>query len=80
MRRFQGSRPAPPAEYVDKKITHAGTEPDYEGVLFTDGTVVCRWLTQYRSHSVWSCWADFFHVHGHPEYGTIITWLDLEED
>lgn len=78
MRRFQGFRPCPPDEYVEKKITHGGDSPDYEGVVFSDGTVVCRWLTEFRSHSVWSTWDDFYHVHGHPEYGTVINWLDGE--
>lgn len=77
MRRFRGFRPSPPDEYVTKNITNAGTSPDYEGVVFSDGTVVCRWVGQYKSHSVWSCWDDFYYIHGHPEYGTIIEWLDV---
>lgn len=79
MRRFQGLRPRPPEEYIDKGITHAGTAPDFEGVVFSDGTVVVRWCTQYKSHSVWTNWDDFYHVHGHPEYGTIIDVLDGPE-
>lgn len=71
MRRFHGSRPRPPGG-----ITNAGAESDYEGVVFSDGTVVVRWLTVYSSHSVWACWDDFYQVHGHPKYGTVITWLD----
>jgi hypothetical protein len=70
--RFIGYRPYPPAEYLEKGIAAAPDEPQYEGVVFTDGTVVLRWLTGFRSHSVWSTYADFFHVHGHPEYGTRI--------
>ena len=76
MRTFTGSRPQPPEEYRGKGITNAGAEPDYEGVIFTDGTVVVRWLTAFRSHSVWACWRDFYHVHGHPEYGTVIAFAD----
>lgn len=76
MRTFTGFRPAPPAEYQDKGITNAGKTADYEGVIFTDGTVVLRWLTEYRSHSVWASYADFYQVHGHPEYGTIIEFTD----
>jgi hypothetical protein len=79
IRRFEGSRPCPPAEYIEKELTQAGTTPDYEGVVFSDGTVVCRWLGIYRSHSVWTTWNDFYHVHGHPEYGTVITWLDGDD-
>jgi len=76
MRTFTGYRPSPPEEYQEKGITNSGAEPDYEGVIFTDGTVVVRWQTQYRSHSVWSCWEDFYQVHGHPEYGTVIEFAD----
>ena len=76
MRRFQGFRPQPPQGYVERGITNADAEPDFEGVIFGDGTVVIRWLTEFRSHSVWACWDDFYQVHGHPEYGTVITWLD----
>ena len=75
-RLFIGYRPEPPAEYVDKNITNAGVTPDYEGVIFSDGTVVVRWLTQYRSHSVWADWSSFYQVHGHPEYGTKLVFDD----
>lgn len=71
-RTFAGFRPLPPEEYEEKGITNSGSAPDYEGVIFSDGTVVLRWCTEYRSHSVWTCWDDFFQVHGHPEYGTKI--------
>lgn len=76
MRAFAGSRPVPPQEYIGKGITNAGTEPDYEGVIFSDGTVAVRWLTAFRSHSVWADWKNFYEVHGHPEYGTVITFAD----
>lgn len=70
MRTFKGYRPSPPPEYQEKGITNSGETADYEGVIFSDGTVVVRWLTQCRSHSVWSSWEDFWQVHGHPEYET----------
>ena len=75
-RGFAGFRPSPPQEYAGKGITNSGTGPDYEGAVFSDGTVVIRWMTQYRSHSVWACWDDFCQVHGHPEYGTVIVFAD----
>jgi hypothetical protein len=75
-RTFTGWRPSPPDEYRGKGITNAGDTADYEGVIFTDGTVVIRWLTVFRSHSVWAGWADFYQVHGHPEYGTKIEFHD----
>lgn len=76
MRTFRGYRPTPPDEYRQLGITNAGQAPDYEGVVFTDGTVVLRWLTEYQSHSVWDSWHDMYHVHGHPEYGTRIEFED----
>jgi hypothetical protein len=75
-RTFTGYRPVPPEEYVGKGLTNSGMEADYEGVIFSDGTVVLRWCTDYKSHSVWASWDDFFHVHGHPEYGTEIVMGD----
>lgn len=75
-RAFVGYRPQPPQEYVDKGITNAGGDADYEGAVFSDGTVVIRWLTQFRSHSVWADWNSFYQVHGHPEYGTRIEFAD----
>jgi hypothetical protein len=75
-RTFTGLRPQPPAEYAEKGITNSGAEPDYEGCLFSDGTVVIRWLTEYRSHSVWASFDDWYQVHGHPEYGTRIMFDD----
>lgn len=71
-RTFTGYRPNPPVEYQDAGITNSGETADYEGVIFSDGTVVIRWLTQYRSHSIWSDYDTFYKVHGHPEYGTRI--------
>jgi hypothetical protein len=75
-RTFAGYRPDPPEEYRDKGITNAGSRADYEGTIFSDGTVVIRWLTEFRSHSTWACWKDFYQVHGHPEYSTKIIFGD----
>lgn len=76
MRTFTGLRPSPPAEYAEKGITNSGMTPDYEGVIFSDGTVVLRWTTAFKSHSVWASYKDFYQVHGHPEYGTAIEFHD----
>lgn len=76
MRTFKGYRPQPPEEYAEKGITNSGFGCDYEGVVFSDGTVVLRWQTKFRSHSVWSSYEDFLQVHGHPEYGTVIAFDD----
>lgn len=52
------------------------SEPQYEGVIFSDGTVALRWLTPLASTSVWPDLATALGVHGHPEYGTDIVWHD----
>lgn len=72
IRTFLGYRPNPPENYVSGGFANAPDEPQYEGVVFSDGTVVIRWLTEHRSHSVWENFDEFFAVHGHPEYGTEI--------
>jgi hypothetical protein len=50
--------------------------PQFEGVIWTDGTVTLRWLTACKSTSVWASLFDCLSIHGHPEYGTIIVWHD----
>lgn len=78
MKRFIGFRPNPPAEYYEQGAANPPDEPQYQGVVFDDGTVAVRWLTKYRSTSVWADYDSFYEIHGHPEYGTEITWLDEE--
>lgn len=76
MKRFECYRPNPPEGYRDQGVANAPEEVQFEGVVFSDGTVCIRWLTQFRSHSIWQNWDDVEKVHGHPEYGTEIRWLD----
>jgi hypothetical protein len=76
MKRFIGFRPHPPAEYYEQGAANKPDEPQYEGVVFSDGTVAVRWLTENPSHSIWPDFATFYQIHGHPEYGTEIKWLD----
>ena len=54
--------------------------PQYEGVIFHDGSVAIRWMTEHRSTSVWSNLNDMLMIHGHPEYGTVIEWHDSDPD
>ena len=76
MRRFVCYRPNPPEGYRESGAANAPDEVQFEGVVFSDGTVCVRWLTEFRSHSVWASWDDLEKIHGHPEYGTVIKWLD----
>lgn len=79
MKRFVGYRPRVPEHYQTQGYGNKSDEAQYEGIIFSDGTVVLRWLTLYRSTSVWSSWDEMMRVHGHPDYGTYIVWLDEEE-
>lgn len=54
------------------------SEPQFEGVIWTDGTVTLRWLTACKSTSVWNSFQDMIDIHGHPEYGTEIVFHDGE--
>lgn len=79
MQQFRGKRPNPPLEYIEKGITNGPNDPDYEGVIFSDGTVALRWLTKKHSLSFFESWDMFYDIHGHPEYGTIIEHMNVEE-
>ena len=77
MKRFTAYRRS-----ISKLDTHnhyqknADDEPQFEGVIWTDGTVTLRWLTACSSHSIWATIEDCLNIHGHPEYGTEIIWHD----
>jgi hypothetical protein len=51
-------------------------EPQFEGVVWTDGSCTLRWLTPIASTSNWASLEDALRVHGHPEYGTHLVWHD----
>jgi hypothetical protein len=76
IRRFEVFRPNPPAGYRGAGAANAPEEVQFEGVVFTDGTVAVRWLTEFRSHSLWDSLSDLEKIHGHPEYGTEWRWID----
>ncbi len=84
---FRGYRPNPPQGYIDKNITNGPDQPDYEGVVLSDGTVVLHWLTpmfpgegDIGSFSIFLTWVHFWRIHGHPEYGTEIRWEKVGAD
>jgi len=70
---------------ISQRDTHTAYQknpddvPQFEGVIWTDGTVTLRWLTACRSTSVWANLEDMLNIHGHPEYGTEIVWHDQQE-
>jgi len=76
VRRFKVYRPNPPEHYREGGFANAPDEVQFEGVEFSDGTVAVRWMTERRSTSLWASLEDLMAVHGHPEYGTLVNWLD----
>jgi hypothetical protein len=56
---------------------NAPDEPQFEGVLFSDGTVAIRWMTAKCSTAIWSSMDDMLAIHGHPEYGSELIWHDV---
>jgi hypothetical protein len=61
---------------------NAPDQPQYEGVVFSDGTTVVRWLTAARSTSVWTDFETMWRIHGHDDptskHHTEIVWHDGE--
>jgi hypothetical protein len=76
IRRFEVFRLSPPAGYFEAGAANPPDEVQYEGVVFSDGTVCVRWLTEFRSHSIWASLTDLENIHGHPEYDSTWRWLD----
>ena len=79
MRRFVIYRRGPLPTH-DENQKNAPDQPQCEGVVFTDGTVVLRWCTAAKSTSVWADFDTMMKVHGHTDpnsqHGTEIVWLD----
>jgi hypothetical protein len=67
-----------PGEKFSPDAYNDPSKPQCEGVVFSDGRCAVRWLTRFRSVSVWDSYDEFHAVHiwQHPDYGTQITWHD----
>ena len=74
MRTFSVYRPAPPEGYVEGGFAVAVEKPQFQGVVFDDGTVAIRWFTLNGSTAIWPSLEDLMQIHGHPGYGTRWEW------
>lgn len=79
MKLFVGYRPNPPEYYHNQGLANPPDVPQYQGVVFDDGSVALRWMTAVNSTSFFETYDQFFLVHGHPEYGTRIEWVVAED-
>lgn len=68
MRRFELVRHADPSGV-------SGTGVVANGIQFTDGVVVLRWICSRPATSVWDNLDDLITVHGHNGR-TVVRWLD----
>lgn len=61
---------------IEKDNYNESNMPQFEGVQFSDGRVVIRWLTPSRSSSFWDSIEDLkkVHIYAHPDYGTRVEW------
>lgn len=79
-RRFTVYRRGDLSETHNANQVNPADQPQYEGVVFSDGTTVVRWLTAARSTSVWADFGTMWKVHGHDDpnskHGTVIVWHD----
>ncbi len=77
MQRFTAYRRA-----IGERTTHsavhknADDKPQFEGVIWEDGSCTLHWMTPRGAHSVWPSVEYALEIHGHPEYGTEIVWHD----
>lgn len=77
MRRFVMYRRAVPSETHNADQANPPDQVQFEGVVFRDGTVAIRWRTACASTAIWNSMDDMLRIHGHPEYGSELIWLDI---
>ena len=80
MRRFTMYRRNVPDATHNADQKNAPDAPQFEGIVFTDGSVVVRWRTAKRSTSFWDSMDEMLAIHGHPEYGSDLVWHDIDPD
>lgn len=80
MKRFTMYRRGQLPETHSELHKNAADEPQFEGVVMSNGKCVISWLTPINSVSVWASLADMLAIHGHPEYGSELVWHDTPPD
>ena len=78
MRRFTMYRRGDLSATHNANQANAPDDPQFDGVVFRDGSVAIRWCTAMKSTSVWASLDDALAIHGHPEYQSELVWHDAE--
>lgn len=76
MRRFTMYRRGDLSATHNAVQANPAEDPQFEGVVFTDGSCVLRWRTAICSTSVWESLDAAMAIHGHPEYQSELVWHD----
>lgn len=71
MRRFYLQR-------LEDETGISGTGKVVEGVMFSDGSVALRWLSNLTSWAIYRSMAEVEAIHGHGGK-TVVDWLDRED-
>jgi hypothetical protein len=79
MKTFTAFRPNIPVGTHDENQMNAPNAAQFEGIVFSDGTTVIKWLTSVHSTAVFASFEDLMKIHGHPEYGSYFIWDEGEE-
>jgi hypothetical protein len=53
-------------------------QPQFEGIIFSDGKVAIRWLTAKRSTSFFDSFDELLAVHGRPEYDSELVFHEID--
>lgn len=65
---------------VEDETGVSGTGIIAEGVVFTDGTAVLRWVTKYKTTTVYNSIEDVENIHGHGGKTQIVRLLRFENE
>jgi hypothetical protein len=77
VRAFTMYRHNVPKETHNELQANPPDQPQFEGVIWSDGTCTIRWMTARGSTAVWASFEDMLAIHGHPEYGSYLVWHDV---
>ena len=78
MRSFTVYRRGDLSETHDANQVNHKDQPQFEGVVFTDGTVAIRWMTACKSTAIFADFDTLMKIHGHTDqnskHGTEVRW------
>jgi hypothetical protein len=83
MRRFCGAHPRRPREDTEAGSISTEFVFDFEGIEFSDDTVLIKWYKPSPSQPAaepFPNFESFQEEHGHSQHGIVTYWVDPEPD